>query len=153
MTPAPDAPPPARRSVLHVVVGLATVLMSALAAGAVWSLAALWTGRSLSPLALAVGALVGIVLRTQHLAGRWWSSVVGVGATLLAGSYAGYLIASADVAVLLGLPIRATLPRIGPDMALALAWARATPWDLGLLGIGALTAALLALRAPETQGQ
>lgn len=131
---------------LSTVIGVATVFMGALAAGAVWSLAALWSGRSLSPLTLAVGALVGVLLRAQHLAGRWWSAAIGTVATLLASTYASYLIASADVAVRLGLPMRETLPRIGPDMALALAWARATSWDLGLLAVGAAVAALMAAR-------
>lgn len=151
MHPAHEASQRPRRSVLPVVIGLATVCMSALAAGAVWSLIALWSGRSLAMLALVVGLLIGFLLRMQNLGGRWWSAAVGVVSTLLAGAYAGYLIASGDVAVLLGLPMRTTLPRIGLEMALALAWTRASPGDLGLLAAGAAIAALVASLHPRRQ--
>jgi hypothetical protein len=125
------------------------VLATALAAGAAWSLLALTMGRTLAPLALAVGAFLGWMLHQQRLGGRWWSAPFAAALTALAGLYASYFLATRDIAVLLGLPMRSAVLRIGPEMALAVAWARATNWDLAALAAGCVLAAWLAVRRPR----
>lgn len=123
-----------------------TVIMTALAAGALWSVLALFSGRTLAPCALIVGAFLGWMLGQQRLGGRWWSAMLAAVLTALASLYAAYLMATADVAMLLGMSMRSALPRIGPEMALAVAWARAGAWELATLGAGCLLAAMLAWR-------
>lgn len=146
MNTAPPKPSsPAASPAIFFVAGV-TMLMTALAAGALWSVLALFTGRTLAPFALVVGALLGWMMGPQRLGGHWWSAVLGAVLTALASLYAAYLMATADIAMLLGLPMRSTLPRIGPEMALAVAWARASVWELVVMGVGCMVAATLAWR-------
>jgi hypothetical protein len=144
--PLPDPVPVRPLSALSLTVGIVTLLMTALAGGAVWSLLALSSGRDLSVLSLGVGFVLGVMLRIQSLGGRWWSALLAALLTALASAYAAYFTATADVAIVLGLPMRATLPRIGPEMALAVAWARTTHADLYMLAAACVLSAWIAVR-------
>jgi hypothetical protein len=147
--PPPDSVPVRPISLLSFTVGIVTLLMTALAGGAVWSLLVLSTGRDLSVLSLAVGLVLGAMLRLQGLGGRAWSAPLAALLTALASVYAAYFTATADVAVVLGLPMRATLPKIGAEMALAVAWARTSNADLCLLAIACVLSAWIAVRKPR----
>ena len=129
-----------------------TVLMTSLAAGAAWSVLGLYVGRPLAPLALPVGAAIGSVLRLQGLGGRWWSVLLALAACGVACVYAATLNATADVAGVLGLSMGSALPRIGTDMALAVAWARADAWQLGWAVLGAVAAGAFSLRGHRSAG-
>jgi len=144
--PQPDSVPARPFSALSLTVGIVTLLMTALAGGAVWSLLALSTGRDLTVLSLAVGAVLGIMLRVQGMGGRLWSALLAALLTALASVYAAYFTATADVAIVLGLPMRATLPKIGAEMALAVAWARTSNADLCLLACACVLSAWIAVR-------
>jgi hypothetical protein len=137
---------PARPHPATVIVGIVTVLMSALACGAAWAMLALIAARDLSFMALPVGVLLAALLRAQRLGGRWWSAPLAVLACALACVYTAYLAATADVASVLGLPLRSALPRIGPEMALAVAWARAGASQLAWVASGCVAAGVLASR-------
>lgn len=113
-----SATPPSRpRPALAVV----TVLMCALAAGAVWCVLVLKVHRATDPVALAVAALLAVVVRNHGYAGRPFGAVLAAGATALAIVYARCLIATAEIAQTMGMSLRDALARIGPDFAFALA--------------------------------
>ncbi|MCQ4164505.1 hypothetical protein [Tahibacter harae] len=122
------------------LLGLATALMVALAGAAVWALAALWRNGDLCLLALPLGVLIGRVLQRHCGAWRGVGAVFAVVFSLAGSAYALGLIASARVAMLMGMRLSDTLGRIGADMALAVAWARLDRLEVASL----IAAALLA---------
>lgn len=107
------ATPPRSSSTVAVL----STLMTALAAGAVWSLLAIYSRSDLIVLALPVAWVIALVARSQGLGGRRLGAVVAALATLLACYYAQYLLAAASIAATIGLPLREALLRIGPEMA------------------------------------
>lgn len=117
---------------------LVTALMVALAGGAVWALIALWHDSELCFLALPLAMFIGRLLRRPQTQLSWGRGLAASAFTALACTYALGLIATAQVSMLLGQRLTDTLPRIGIEMALAVAWAR-----LSLLELGVLAAALL----------
>ena len=123
---------------LNRIVGIATVLMCALAAGAVWCVLQLYSRIDLIGLSLVVGALIAWILRRQGFGRTHSGALLAAGCTAIACVYAGYLLAAAKVASFLGIPMRSTLTSIGPDMAGAVAWA-----DLTLIHIGTLALAVV----------
>jgi hypothetical protein len=104
-------------------IGIATALMSALAGGAVWCLLALYARRDLIVLALPVALFVVWPLRANGFAGRWVGALVAAACVVLACAYSLYLQAVAQVASMLGLPMRDALLQMDPGMAADIAWA------------------------------
>ncbi|HUD41767.1 MAG TPA: hypothetical protein VMR06_07175 [Dokdonella sp.] len=123
--------------------GLATALMCALAAGAIWCVLTLYTGRDLSALAVAIGLILAAVLRAHDYAGTATGAILAVICTLAACFYAQYLLATAQIASLLGLPMGMALTKIGPDMALAVIKTRVGAWDAALMAGSAAVAGIL----------
>src|SRR3569623_3614851 len=104
--PAVAMPPPEPVTVrpfsaLSLTVGIVTLLMTALAGGAVWSLLALSRGRDLSVLSLGVGVVQRAMQRKQGFGGRMWSALLAALLTALASVYAAYVTDTADVAIVL----------------------------------------------------
>lgn len=97
--------------------------MSALAGGAVWCLLALYARHDLMALSLPIAAFIVWALRANGYAGRWSGAALAVACVVLACVYSLYLQATAQVASLLGLSMRAALLQMGPDMAIDIAWA------------------------------
>ncbi|MEO8670985.1 MAG: hypothetical protein ABI411_06695 [Tahibacter sp.] len=124
----------------------ATASMVALAAGAVWALIALWAGRPLSTPAIAVAFLVGATLAPHLRLRTAWAAPMAAALTALACVYASCLIATAEVAMMMGLPLRSALGKIGPEMALAVAWSRASTLDLLIFAVATLVAAIVVWR-------
>jgi hypothetical protein len=112
---------PAPNQGANLVIGIATALMCALAAGAVWCVLQLYLRLDLIGLAIVIGALIAWVLRRQGFAHRLSGVLIAMFSTLLACLYAGYLLAAAKVASFLGVPMRSTLTSMGLDMATAVA--------------------------------
>jgi hypothetical protein len=119
-------------------IGIATALMTALAGGAVWCLIALYARRDLIALALPIAGLIVWALRAHGYAGRWSGSAVAAICVALASAYSLYLQASAQVASVLGLPLREALLQIGPRMAFDIMRA-----NLDAVGAATLLAAVL----------
>ena len=115
--------------------------MVALAAGAVWALIALWSGRPLSALSFVVAVLVGVTLASHLVLSKASTALLAAAMTALACVYANCLIATAEVAMMMGLPLRSALSKIGPEMALAVAWSRTSGFDLCVFAIASLVAA------------
>lgn len=143
---APDRP------AASAALGLVTALMVALAGGAVWALIALWHDNELCFLALPLAAFIGRLLRRPRAQLGWGRGLTAAAFTALACTYALGLIATAQVSMLLGQRLTDTLPRIGVEMALAVAWARLSPLELGVLAAALLLAfgcAALPQRRPK----
>lgn len=125
---------------------LITATMSALAAGAMWAVASLYSGHLLAGCSLLIATLLGMMMRAHGYARRTWAAIAVAALTMLASIYAGLLIATADVAMTLGLPLKSALKGIGVEMAVAVAWARADRVDLGIVVLAiVLSAALVAM--------
>ena len=103
--------------------GIATALMCALAAGAVWCLLSLYSRGPLAPFAFIVAALIAWVLR-KH----------------------GYAQRPVGAASLLGLPMRDAFRQIDPAMAFDIARANLWGWSGVVIACAAVGAAWLMLR-------
>ncbi len=152
---------------INAIVGIATLGMSALAAGALWCVIAVVLDRELSWLALPIGMAIAQISRMNDIDERWWGAPLAAALTLVACAYAEYLLAAVHTSKLLGIQFKNALINIGPGMAYALARAKLGLVDWLLLSTGALLAALWTLlghrqsrrqpapalqRPPETPG-
>ncbi|UXI67471.1 hypothetical protein [Tahibacter amnicola] len=152
-THAPVNPPPRPEGFVSRLMTALTAVMTALAAGAAWSAAALWTGRELGFVAVLVGLLVGGLLRSTGLGHRLVTALFAVVLTLAASLYACALLATASVAMVLGLPLQTTMSNIGLEMALAVAWVRLDWLDGLFITAGCVMAALLVARRGKQSAQ
>jgi hypothetical protein len=140
---------PAKSSRFTLLLGLATALMVALAGAAVWALAALWRNGDLCLLALPLGVLIGRVLQRHCRGYRGLAAFFAAIFSLAGSAYALGLIASARVAMLMGMRLSDTLGQIGVEMALAVAWARLSGLELICLIAAAIVAAAAAAWRPQ----
>lgn len=139
---APERPAPA-------ALALVTALMVALASGAVWALIALWHDSELCFLALPLALFIGRLLRQRGTGLGWGRGLMAAAFTTLACTYALGLIATAQVSMLLGQRLTDTLPRIGVEMALAVAWARLSAADMAVLAAAVVLGFLCAALPPR----
>lgn len=139
-------PEAARRSLGSHLLGLATALMMALAAGAVWCVVQLIVPFDLIACALVLGLVVAWSVRKQGFAHRVAGVAMACAATMLGCAYALYLLAAAKVASFLGIPMRATLTTIGPDMAAAVARADLSAWHVATLVVAIILSGWMAWR-------
>lgn len=126
--------------------------MCALAGGAVWCLIALYARHELMALSLLVAAGVVWALRAHGFAGRVSGAAIAVICVALACAYSLYLQATAQVASLLGLPMRDALLQIAPRMAIDIAWANLDAGGAAIIALALIVAAigtLWAVRAPR----
>ena len=137
---------PRSTSTAQQALGITTALMCALAGGAVWCLLSLYSRGSLAPFAFIVAALVAWVLRKHGYAHRPAGAAIAVVCVALAAAYAFYLQAVAQVASLLGLPMRDAFRQIDPAMAFDIARANLWGWDGVIITGAAVCAAWLMLR-------
>ena len=141
---AEPAPNPGEGSSLAI--GIATALMCALAAGAVWCVLQLYLRLDLIGIALVVGAFIAWVLRRQGFGHRLSGVLIATLSTALACLYAGYLLAAAKVASFLGIPMRETLTTMGIDMAAAVARTDLSTFHVATLILAILLSAWLVWR-------
>ena len=129
-------------------IGVATALMSALAGGAIWCLVALYSRHDLIALSLPIAGVIVWALRANGFAGRGSGALVAGACVALACAYSLYLQATAQVASLLGLPLRAALTQMEPRMALDIAWAALDTAGLGVIGVAIVVAVVGTLWSP-----
>ena len=127
---------------VNSIFGLATTLMSAFAAGAIWSVAAITFDRELSWLALPIGLAIAQISRVNGPRTRWLNALLAAILTLMACVYAQYLHAAVRMARLLGISLKHALINVGPDMAFALARVTISTFDLVWIVTGTLIAAV-----------
>ncbi|MEO7014407.1 MAG: hypothetical protein ABI127_08850 [Dokdonella sp.] len=137
---------PPNRSISARVIGVATVLMVALAAGAVWCVLQLYARIDLIGVSLLVGLIIAVVVRRQGFARTLSGALLAMFGTAVACAYASYLLAAAKVASYLGIPMRSALTSIGPDMAGAVAWADMSGFHIGTLILAIILSAWLVWR-------
>jgi hypothetical protein len=122
--------------------------MSALAGGALWCLIALYARHDLVALSLPIAGVIVWALRANGFAGRWSGAVLAAAFVTLACAYSLYLQATAQVASLLGLPLRAALTQMEPGMAIDIAWASVDTAGLVVIGVAIAVAAAGTLWSP-----
>jgi hypothetical protein len=123
-------------------IGVATALMTALAGGALWCLIALYARRDLIALSLPIAAAVAWALRSHGYVRRWSGALIAIACVALASAYSLYLQAVAQVASMLGLPLRAALVQMDPHMALDMAWANLDVAGMSTIAAAAIVAAV-----------
>jgi hypothetical protein len=131
----PAEPIPASRP---RAIGIATAVMCALAGGALWCLLSLYSRGDLATLAFLVALPVAWTLRKHGYAGHWSGAFVAGACVALAALYSFYLQAVAQVAGMLGLPMREALLRMEPGMAIDIARA-----NIGATSIAIVVAAIV----------
>ena len=141
-----DPNPGSRRGRLLAVL---TALMCALAAGAIWCVLALYTGRDLAVLALPSAAVIAWALRSNRQS-RFLDAALAAICTAFACAYAQYLLAAASVASVLGLPMRKTLFDMGAGLAGDVAWTRISTADWAFFALALVQAAWMVLRKPPS---
>ena len=146
---ASATPPRDSRSRRAYGFGIATALMSALAGGAIWCLVALYARHDLIALSLPIAGVIVWSLRANGFAGRWPGAVLAAAFVALACAYSLYLQATAQVASLLGLPLRAALTQMEPGMAIDIAWASVDTAGLVVIGVAIAVAAVGTLWSPS----
>jgi hypothetical protein len=123
-------------------IGIATALMCALAGGALWCLIALYARHDLVALSLPIAAAVAWALRSHGYAGRWSGAVIAIACVALACAYSLYLQATAQVASLLGLPLRDALAQMEPGMAFDIAWSNLDAAGVAIVAAACVMSAL-----------
>jgi len=126
-------------------IGIATALMCALAGGALWCLIALYARRDLIVLALPIALVVAWALRSHGFAARWSGAAIAAICVAIACAYSLYLQAAAQVASMLGLPLRAALTQMDPKMALDIAWVNLDAGGTSLVAVAIIAAAAVTL--------
>jgi glucan phosphoethanolaminetransferase (alkaline phosphatase superfamily) len=126
-------------------IGIATAFMCALAGGAIWCLLALYSQGDLAAFAFVVALLVVWALRAHGYAGRWSGAFVAAACVVLAALYSFYLQAVAQIACMLGIPMRQAFSRMEPSMAIDIARANLGGVSASLIGAAVVLAAVLML--------
>lgn len=148
--PMPDHLPAQRHR--PRAIGIATALMCALAGGAVWCLLSMYARNELPAFAFVVALLVVWALRTHGYAGGWFGAALACICVALASLYAFSLQAVAQIAALLGLPMRTAMQQMGPAMAFDIAWANLRGWNLITVAVAAASAVGWMLRRKHFPG-
>ncbi|HET6804033.1 MAG TPA: hypothetical protein VFH59_01145 [Frateuria sp.] len=120
--------------------------MLGLAAGAVWMLPTMALQRPLPALALVVGALLALAVRSWVRPAGRVAAALAAGATVLAAVYVELLTAAARIAGSMGIGLLDALRAAGLAMLLALAQLAVRPTDVVFTLAGALLAAWVANR-------
>ena len=140
------------RHLLSAAFALLCAIMIGLAAGAIWLVPILATGRLMPWLALPVGWILGRVVRAwvrpESASG---AAILAVLAEVLAAIYLCALLVGLRIANALGFGFVDTLRAAGPDMLLSLARLQIANADLGWFLIGAVIAAVTAMRGNGKQ--
>jgi hypothetical protein len=123
--------------------------MLGLAAGAVWMVPTMALRRPLPALALVVGWLLALAVRSWVRPAGRAAAVLAAGATVLAAAYVQVLTAGARVAGSLGMGLLDALRESGLAMLLALAQLGLRPADVAFTLAAAVLAAWVASRPPR----
>jgi hypothetical protein len=103
---------------------------------------ALYARHDLIPLSLPIAAAVAWALRSHGYTGQWSGAVVAVLCVALASAYSLCLQAAAQVASMLGLPLRTALVQMDPHMAIDMAWANLDVAGIATIAVAAIIAAV-----------
>ncbi|WEN16367.1 hypothetical protein PY254_06780 [Rhodanobacter sp. AS-Z3] len=138
----------ARASMVNTL-ALFSAAMLGLAGGAVWMVAAMYLRHPAPWLALPIGALLALTIRTSVRPAGAGAALLAAAATLLATFYVNMLIASVLVAGNMGIGLIDAMKTAGVGMLWQLTRLALSPADLVYAAIGMLLAAWLAWRQPR----
>jgi hypothetical protein len=127
---------------------IANVLLSGLAAGAVWCVLSLTTERDTTVLIIPLALIIAAFLRWQGYRGKQ-GATGSVAATLIAFVYAEYLFAAVNIAETLGFPLRDTLFKMDLPFAWQIVRVHVGWLDLALLAVALALAGYFASRPPR----
>ena len=135
----------------NIVALVACVVLSGLAAGALWCLLSLFTDRDTSVALIVFAFLIALFLRWQGYANR--NGAIGAAiATILAFVYAQYLFSAVHMAEMLGFPLRDTLFKMDLPFAWRVAKSTLTIWDFVILLAACVVAAIATSYKRSTAG-
>ena len=138
------------RQIVGECFALLCAVMLGLAAGAIWLLPTVFLQRPLPWLALPAGWLLGIAIR-QWVHGRTRrAALLAALATALASAYVRVLMAVTNISAMTGYGLMDTMRTAGPSMLLDFARIGLTANVIVWAAVGAIIAAITALRAPRT---
>jgi len=123
-----------------------TGLLIALCGGALWPIVALVTRSDAAWMAFAC-ALSAVLAVLGLRASPGVRAACAAFYTILGIAYAQYLIASGVIAGTLGVSLRNAVVGLGPEMAFALAYARASRMSLAMMALAVVGAAWVAWRS------
>jgi vitamin B12 transport system permease protein len=132
------------RAVLLYAFSLFSAAMLGLAGGAVWMVVSMYLRHSAPWLALPIGALLALTIRTCVRPAGTGAALMAAAATLLATFYVNVLIAGVLIAGNMGLGLIEAMRTAGVGMLWQLARMALSPADFAWAGLGMLVAAWLA---------
>jgi len=144
--PAVLATPPRGR--VGSITIVSSVLLSGLAAGALWCLLSLGIERGISTLVVPLGLAIGLYFRwlgVRNAAG----AACATASILLAFVYAQYLFAAVRIAQMLGFPLRSTLFKMDLGLAWQVTRANVGAVELVCLLLACAAATLVTRGGPE----
>lgn len=133
------------RTLASLLLALFSIAMLGLAAGAVWMLPTMYTGRPLPWLALPLGWLLGRVIRSWIRQASLSAALLAVVATMLAATYVSMLTAAARLAWNMGIDFTDALRTAGGGMLFQLAKLTITSSDAAWFTAGCVLAAWAAM--------
>jgi hypothetical protein len=122
---------------------IAAIVLSGLAAGALWCLLSIFIDTQSAFVLIAFAAIIGWFMRWLDYADRRGATGAVI-ATLIAFVYAQYLFAAVRMANLLGFPLRDTLFRMDLPYAWRLVQGSVSAWDFAFLVFALIAGASVA---------
>jgi hypothetical protein len=122
---------------------IAAIVLSGLAAGALWCLLSIFIDTQSAIVLIAFAAVIGWFMRWLDYADRRGATGAVI-ATLIAFVYAQYLFAAVRMANLLGFPLRDTLFRMDLPYAWRLVQGSVSAWDFAFLVFALIAGASVA---------
>lgn len=119
---------------------IACVVLSGLAAGAIWCLLSLFTDHDTTFLLVAFAFAIAWFMRWQGFADRR-GAIGAVGAVAIAIVYSQYLFAAMRMADLLGFPLRDTLFKMDVPFAWRIVKSHLDVWDIAIFFLACAIAA------------
>ena len=138
------------RKILGECFALCCALMLGLAAGAVWLLPTVFFHRPMPWLTVPAGWLLAIAIRQWVHNKRWNAALLAAIATLVASAYIRVLIATVNLAAMMGYGLLDAMHTAGPSMLLDFARIAMGKADIAWTLAGIVVAITTALRSPAT---
>lgn len=129
------------RRLSNLLFGLLCSVTFGFAAGAVWVIPAMFTGRPMPVLALPIGWLLGLTVRRWLRFDGWTGAALAALAAAVAAVYAACLTVGAMLSGMMNVGFAQALVDAGAGMLLELARFAQGPTDVALYLVGALIAA------------
>ncbi|MFC3651887.1 hypothetical protein ACFONN_10070 [Dyella humi] len=135
------------RKIVGECFALLCAVMLGLAAGALWLLPSVFFHRPLPWLAVPAGWLLAIAIRQWVHGKRWNAALLAALATVVASVYIHVLIATVNIAAMMGYGLVDAMRTAGPSMLLDFARISLSRLDIGWALVGIVVAVVTSLRS------